>query len=147
MPRHKDFEIWFDEETQRYRFSVEYWGGYGAKTLEEIELKVKVVRNQVKARLREIDAQNKAYYAKLARQEYLLKQALKEHRDRSSLEEEVAYSDLHPSEQRIVRRMIRNGADELEIKNKFNIKSTSIGQLRRWENENVCNDIPKDEIL
>jgi hypothetical protein len=148
MPRHKDFEIWFDEETQRYRFSVEYWGGYGAKTREEIEEKVKRVRRDVRARLRQIDEQNKAYYARLARQEELLKKELKAFKANSKKEFNfLKYKELSVSERAKLLRMIFDGFDELEIKKIIPVNSSTIAALKNKREKNVCKNIQKHETV
>lgn len=146
MPRHKDFEIWFDEETQRYRFSVEYWGSYGAKTLEEIHEKRKHVRSAVTRRLKEIDRQNKEYYKKLAAREDALKRELKKARSKEE-KYAVKYKDLKPAERTKLLRMIRAGADELEIKNVIPVNASTISALRTKRGEHVREHIPKDEVL
>ncbi len=141
MPAHKDFEIWWDEETQKYRFSVEYWGSYSGRTLEEIKNKVKRVRMAVKIRLKEIDKENKAYYARLAKEEEELKLMLRKYKEWTQRVETVLFTELKLSERRILLEMIKNGATELEIKEKFNVNSSTIAQLRRRMNENVCEDV------
>jgi hypothetical protein len=141
MQVHKDFEIWWDEETQKYRFSVEYWGNYSGRTLEEIKNKVKRVRMAVKIRLKEIDKENKAYYARLAKEEEEFKLMLRKYKEWTQRVETVLFTELKLSERRILLEMIKNGATELEIKEKFNVNSSTIAQLRRRMNENVCEDV------
>ena len=141
MPAHKDFEIWWDEETQKYRFTVEYWGSYSGRTLEEIKNKVKRVRMAVKIRLKEIDKENKAYYARLAKEEEEFKLMLRKYKEWTQRVETVLFTELKLSERRILLEMIKNGATELEIKEKFNVNSSTIAQLRRRMNENVCEDV------
>lgn len=141
MPAHKDFEIWWDEETQKYRFTVEYWGSYSGRTLEEIKNKVKRVRMAVKTRLKEIDKENKAYYARLAKEEEEFKLMLRKYKEWSQRADTVLFTELKLNERRILLEMIKNGAAELEIKEKFNVNSSTIAQLRRRMNENVCEDV------
>ena len=147
MPRHKDFEIWFDEETQRYRFSVEYWGSYGAKTLKEIKERQTRVRSAVAHRLKEIDRQNKEYYKKLATMEDSLKRELKKARTKEAKHYSVKYKELTPSERTKLLKMIRAGADELEIKNVIPVNASTISALRAKRNEHVREHISKDEVL
>jgi hypothetical protein len=148
MPLHKDFEIWFDEETQRYRFSVEYWGSYGAKTREEIEEKVKKARRDVKARLRKIDEQNKAYYAKMARKEEQLKKELKAFKHRKDDSVFLKYKELSPEERKKLLKMILDGFDELKIKELIPVNSSTIAALKKQKKEkDVRENIPKNETL
>lgn len=141
MPAHKDFEIWWDEETQKYRFTVEYWGSYSGRTLEETKNKVKRVRMAVKIRLKEIDKENKAYYARLAKEEEEFKLMLRKYKEWVQRADTVLFTELKLNERRILLEMIKNGASELEIKEKFNVNSSTIAQLRRRMNENVCEDV------
>lgn len=130
MPRHKDFEIWYDEETQRYRFSVEYWGSYGAKTLEEIQERRNSVRSQVAKRLREIERQNQEYYKRLAAKEEKFKRELREAKSAYRADSVVRYKDLTAKERTKLLKMVCNGADELEIKKLFPVNSSTIAALR-----------------
>lgn len=141
MPAHKDFEIWYDKEMEKYRFSVEYWGSYSGRTLEEIRSKVKKVRMAVKIRLKEIDKENKAYYARLAKEEEEFKLMLRKYKEWTQRADTVLFTELKLNERRILLEMIKNGATELEIKEKFNVNSSTIVQLRRRMNENVCEDV------
>lgn len=141
MPAHKDFEIWYDEEMGKYRFSVEYWGSYSGRTLEEIKNKVKKVRMAVKIRLKEIDKENKAYYARLAKEEEEFKLMLRKYKEWTQRADTVLFTELKLNERRILLEMIKNGATELDIKEKFNVNSSTIAQLRRRMNENVCEDV------
>lgn len=141
MPRHKDFEIWYDEETQRYRFSVEYWGSYSGRTLEEIRNKVKRVRMAVKVRLKEIDKENKAYYARLAKEEEEFKLMLRKHKEWTQRADTVFFAELKLNERRILLEMIKNGASELEIKERFNVNSSTIARLRRGVQDDVCENV------
>ena len=146
MPRHKDFEIWYDEERQRYCFSVEYWGGYSAKTLEEIEQKLKRARRDIKARLKEIDRQNKAYYKRLEMKEEQLKRELKEHKSRAKEKNSILlYKDLSAQEQKMLLKMILEGRDELQIKDIIPVNSSTIAALRKRRNENVCRNVQENE--
>lgn len=141
MPAHKDFEIWYDEEMEKYRFTVEYWGSYSGRTLEEIKNKVKKVRMAVKTRLKEIDKENKAYYARLAKEEEEFKLMLRKYKEWTQRADTVLFTELKLNERRILLEMIKNGATELDIKEKFNVNSSTIAQLRRRMNENVCEDV------
>lgn len=149
MPRHKDFEIWYDEETQRYRFSVEYWGSYGAKTLEEIQERRNRVRSQVAKRLREIERQNQEYYKRLAAKEEKLKRELREAKSACRAESVVRYKDLTAKERIKLLQMVCNGADELEIKKLFPVNSSTIASLRTASkrDKNVCKTLQKNETL
>ena len=147
MPRHKDFEIWYDEEKQKYRFSVEYWGAYSADTKEEIQKKATRVRSAVKRRLKEIDAENKAYYKRLEQKERELLSQLKEHRKRTRVKESIKFSDLTPSEQRALIKMIEKDYDEIKIKSRFDINSHTIAALKQKRKEHVCTNIQPDETL
>lgn len=62
-----DYEIYTFKRgrVQYWAFDVEYYGHYVAFSQEEIEKKLKVIRRQVANRLKEIEARNAAYYAKL----------------------------------------------------------------------------------
>jgi hypothetical protein len=147
MPRHKDFEIWYDEERQRYRFSVEYWGAYSAPTKKEIEHKVACVRRDVKKRLKEIELENKAYYERIARKEEAFRRMLKSNKEQSKAKYDVRFGDLSSAEQHQLLKMIERGADELLIKNKFDVNSHTIAALRHKRKKNVLKNIQKDETL
>lgn len=149
MPRHKDYEIWYDEKTERYRFTVEYWGSYGAKTLEEIHERINKVRSQVAKRLRDIERQNQEYYKRLAAKEEKLKQELKNARHDSKERSVLRYKDLTNAERVQLLKMIWAGADELEIKEKFPINSGTIAALRtaNKREKNVCEPVQKNETL
>lgn len=143
MPRHKDFEIWYDEERQRYRFSVEYWGTYSGKTLKEIQNKVVRVKYAVKNRLKEIEEENKAYYARLAKQEEDFRRVLKRYKEEQKLQDCLYYNDLRPAEQRLLTRLVCKGADELEIKKTLNVNSATIAQIRIRENRKCMDESMK----
>lgn len=149
MPRHKDFEIWYDAKTERYRFAVEYWGSYGAKTLKDIHERRNRVRSQVTKRLKEIEKQNQEYYAKLAAKEERLKQELKKAKERHKQEYVVKYKDLTNAERINLLKMIWAGADELEIKRLFPVNSSTIAAIRTKakREKNVCEPIQKNETI
>jgi hypothetical protein len=149
MPRRKDFEIWYDEKTERYRFSVEYWGSYGANTLESIKEKRAQVKSAVARRLKEIEKQNAAYYKRLAAKEEQLKNTLKEAKHKSNASQYVKFKDLPQADRIKLLKMIWAGADELEIKQKFLVKASTIAALRTAEERKkyVCETVQKDETL
>ena len=147
MPRHKDFEIWYDEERQKYRFSVEYWGAYSATTKKEIEHKVASVRRDVKRKLKEIEIANQKYYKRLAEKEekmlWLLKDAKNNHTKKALLK----FNDLSSLDRKELLNMIKGGKDEIKIKEKFEVNTQTIAALKRRINENVLKDIRPDETL
>lgn len=95
----------------------------------------------VKIRLKEIDKENKAYYARLAKEEEEFKLMLRKYKEWTQRADTVLFTELKLNERRILLEMIKNGATELEIKEKFNVNSSTIAQLRRRMNENVCEDV------
>lgn len=79
----EDFEIYrVDREGHiYYKFKVDFYGVYYAKTYKEILKKREKIRKEVKARLEWVEQENQKYYARLAEEErkraLLLKQARK----------------------------------------------------------------------
>lgn len=111
-----DYEIYTFKrgKMQYWAFDVEYYGHYVALSQEEIEKKVVSIKRQVAIKLREIEARNAAYYARLNQQTEVLLAELKAARENKTRPDDVP---ARPKKEiiRAVRDMLLMGATNVQI--------------------------------
>lgn len=111
-----DYEIYTFKhgKVQYWAFDVEYYGHYVALSKEEIEKKIIFIKKQVANKLREIEARNAAYYAKLNKDTEKLLAELKAARDRKLY---TSDEPIRPKKEVIcmVRDMLLMGATNVQI--------------------------------
>lgn len=111
-----DYEIYTFKrgKVQCWAFDVEYYGHYVAFSQEEIEKKVVSIKRQVAIKLREIEARNAAYYARLNQQTEVLLAELKAARENKTHPDDTP---ARPKKEiiRAVRDMLLMGATNVQI--------------------------------
>lgn len=94
-------------------FDVEYYGHYICGSKEELKEEIKRVKKEVAGLVKRIEKQNAAYYKRMAEREDILRQQLKEARERKLRTEQELIS--HKSKQKSsaereqIREYIRRG--------------------------------------
>jgi primosomal protein N' len=137
----EDFEIYpirsYDGSI-KYAFNVEYYGYYVCDTMEKAQQKVTRVRQQVKARLEEIERLNKEYYKKLAKKQEKILQTLKEAKNGPKEHRAARAEEIH-ARKRIVRALIMKGFSNEEIMLRHpEIPLRSISHIRSAINRSQC---------
>ena len=111
-----DYEIYTFKhgKVQYWAFDVEYYGHYVAFSQEEIEKKVVSIKRQVAIKLREIEARNAAYYARLNQQTETLLAELKAVHENKVCPDKAP---MRPKKEIIcaVRDMLLMGATNVQI--------------------------------
>lgn len=131
----EDFVPYFDKIRNKWAISIQYLGVWYYKTEENAQKAIADLMRYREKVLKEIDKQNRQYYRKLMSEANDTKRALKDYRRWSAQRTTRTIKQLSVCERKELRSMVANGYDEEQIKERFEVSTATIGQIRKNQRE------------
>lgn len=134
----EDFVPYFDTIRNKWAISIQYLGVWYYKTEENARKAIADLMRYREKVLEDVDKQNRQYYRKLLSDTIETKRALKDYRRWTNQRTTRTIKQLSASERRELRAMVANGYNEAIIKERFDVSTATIGQIRKNQREKQC---------